>query len=671
MRGEIADMHRQLWCLTVLIWIGHSSAIADPMPTASSSTTPAVEQVEAGTPGRTPAGTTFTVPAGWSMSASGQVVVLSPPEPDLKFALIDVEAKDAVAAVAAGWAAFNPSFKRPLRVTEPQAPRNGWEERAYFDYEVSPNEKLVVTVYAWRAGTNWLVGILQSSEATIEKRGGPYRLLRDSLRPKGYQPETFANQPAHPIDAHFIAAMKQFVTGGIRQLQVPGVALSLIDGGRIVYEGGIGVRELGRPDPIDADTLFMAASNTKALSTLLLAELVDEKKLRWDEPVTEAYPAFKLGDAATTRKVLIKHLVCACTGMPRQDDFIFRKTHETPAIAMQKLGTMQPSSNFGEVFQYNNRMAAAAGFIGGTIAVPNKELGAAYDEAMQQKVLGPLRMTRSTFDFAKAMQGDYARPHDVDIDGNPVVGRMTLNYAVVSMRPAGGLWTSAHDLSQYVMMELAKGELPDGQRLVSEENLLQRRVPNVVVAENIDYGMGLIIDKHWGVTMVHHGGDLFGYHSDMMWFPEYNVGAVILTNGDTGDELPGPFLRKLVELMFDGKPEADAQLKAAVAQIDGERAKDRERLQVPADPVVVAKLAARYSNQALGPVIVTRKGKDVFVRTARLNSQVASRKNDDGSISFVTISPTMQGFEFVVSEREHKRVLIMRDAQHEYVFVEQ
>jgi hypothetical protein len=89
MRGEIADMHRQLWCLTVLIWIGHSSAIADPMPTASSSTTPAVEQVEAGTPGRTPAGTTFTVPAGWSMSASGQVVVLSPPEPDLRHGALE------------------------------------------------------------------------------------------------------------------------------------------------------------------------------------------------------------------------------------------------------------------------------------------------------------------------------------------------------------------------------------------------------------------------------------------------------------------------------------------------------------------------------------------------------------------------------------------------------
>jgi hypothetical protein len=89
------------------------------------------------------------------------------------------------------------------------------------------------------------------------------------------------------------------------------VGFSLIDGGKIAWVGGAGVRELGKQEPVDADTLFIAASNTKALTTLLLAELVDEKKLRWDEPVVEVYPKFKLGDAATTKSVLVKHLICA------------------------------------------------------------------------------------------------------------------------------------------------------------------------------------------------------------------------------------------------------------------------------------------------------------------------------------------------------------------------
>src|SRR5262249_39930927 len=96
--------------------------------------------VAADTPSATAAGTTFTVPAGWSSETTGKVLVLTPPEQDLKLGLIDLEAKDSAAAAAAGWQAFHPGFKRPLRVTSPQAPYNGWEERHVFDYEVSPNE---------------------------------------------------------------------------------------------------------------------------------------------------------------------------------------------------------------------------------------------------------------------------------------------------------------------------------------------------------------------------------------------------------------------------------------------------------------------------------------------------------------------------------------------------
>jgi len=76
--------------------------------------------------------------------------------------------------------------------------------------------------------------------------------------------------------------------------------MALLDHDQVVFQGGLGVRELGKPEPVDQNTLFMAASNTKGMTTLLLAELVDQGKLRWDEPVVQAYPAFKLGDAETT-----------------------------------------------------------------------------------------------------------------------------------------------------------------------------------------------------------------------------------------------------------------------------------------------------------------------------------------------------------------------------------
>lgn len=659
---------RTVRALALLTWCLAAVPVGADAPAAPPATAPTA----AGTPSATVAGTTFTLPPGWSLTPRGKVIELRPPETDMRLGLIDVAAADPAAAVAAGWAVYDPSFKRPVHVMTPGGPRDGWEERYFIDYEVSPNEKLVLSAFAWRSGKSWLVGLLQSSEASREKRAGPFNLAIGSLRAKGYQRESFAGRSAHPIDAKTIDAMKGFVAVGMTRLKVPGVGFSLIDSGKVVYEGGLGVRELGKPELIDADTRFIAASNTKALGTLLLAQLVDAKKLRWDEPVTEAYPAFRLGNAATTRKVLVKHLVCACTGMPRQDlDWIFQDLHETAQNAMTRLGSMDPTSDFGEVFQYSNLMAAAAGFIGGSIAVPNTELGKAYDEAMRRQVLDPLGMSHSTFDFTKAMHGNWARPHDVDIDGQLALGEMTLNYTIIPLRPAGGIWTTPHDLSRYVMMELANGKLENGQRLVSEENLLERRKPNVVVSAGVDYGMALIIDKRWGVTVVHHGGDLAGYHSDMLWLPEYNVGAVILTNSDTGYALRGPFMRRLVELLFDGKPEAAAQLEAAAVDLEAERVKTRERLQLPADAAAVAALAASYRNAALGHIGVSRAGGHLFFQAGNLRSEVASRRNDDGTISFITITPTLQGLEFVVGAPAPRRTLIVRDAQHEYVFTEQ
>ena len=103
------------------------------------------------------------------------------------------------------------------------------------------------------------------------------------------------------------------------------------------------MRALGKPEKVDADTRFMIASNTKALTTLMLAKLVDAGKLDWNAHVTDVYPAFKLGNADTTKQVLVKHLICACTGLPRQDyEWLFEGEKQTPESVMATLGTMQP-----------------------------------------------------------------------------------------------------------------------------------------------------------------------------------------------------------------------------------------------------------------------------------------------------------------------------------------
>jgi CubicO group peptidase (beta-lactamase class C family) len=441
--------------------------------------------------------------------------------------------------------------------------------------------------------------------------------------------------------------------------------------GKIIYEGGFGVRELGKPERVDENTLFMAASNTKGMTTLLLAELVDENKLKWDQPVIDIYPSFKLGDAETTKRVLVKNLICACTGLPRQDlEWLFEFKNATPESELALLGTMQPTSKFGEVFQYSNLMAAAAGYIGAHLVYPNKELGVAYDDAMQKRIFDPLGMKSTTFEYARALAGNHASPHGDDVDGKPTVASMAINYSIYPARPAGAVWTSSHDFIRYVQDELALGKLPNGTQLVSPENLLMRRTPQISLGEDASYGMGLVVDRTSGVPVVSHGGSMPGFKSNFYFLPDSGVGAVILTNSDTGGMLTGPFRRRLLEVVFDGKLEAAGDVASHAATYKAELAKERERLAVPAAPALAAGLAKRYSSKELGELVVmTQDGVTTF-DLGEWKSTVASRKNDDGSISFITIDPGTDGFEFVVGERDGKRVLIIHDGQHEYIFKE-
>jgi hypothetical protein len=183
--------------------------------------------------------------------------------------------------------------------------------------------------------------------------------------------------------------------------------------------------------------------------------------------------------------------------------------------------------------------------------------------------------------------------------------------------------------------------------------------------------MGLLINTQYGIPVISHGGSMFGYKSDMIFLPDHGVGAVILTNSDSGGYLSGLFRRRLLEVLFDGKPEAIEQAKAAGAQRLANRAKRRERLVVPPDAAEAGKLAARYASPALGTLAVGAKDGATIFDFGKWSSAVASRKNDDGTLSFVTIDPTVDGFTFVVGERDGKRALIIRDAQHEYPFIEQ
>jgi CubicO group peptidase (beta-lactamase class C family) len=640
-----------------------------PQTPAAAPQAPAAGEVQsADTPRTTVAGNTFIAPEGWRVEVKGPMTLLTPPEGDSHIALIDLKANDADAAVKAAWAAYRPDASWPLKVTHDFPDKDGWTNLRDYDYQTSPNEKRNVGVSTMRANDTWTVAIYDMTQAVGEKRGAQVALIFGRLLPKGYERETFAGKTARKLGDKEIAALSAFLETGLKETRVPGVALGLIEDGKVVFAGGFGVKEIGGAAKPDADTLFMIASNTKALTTLMLAKLVDEGKMTWETPVTTLLPSFKLGNADTTSRVLVKHLICACTGLPRQDfEWLFQYKGVTSEDALKSLGAMQPTTKFGEMFQYSNPMAGAAGFAGGHVAFPSLDLGGAYDQAMATRVFTPLGMSSTTFDYAKALAGNHATSHSPDVDGKPSLAVMELNYSIIPLRPAGAGWSNIRDMLKYVQMELNEGTLPDGSRYIKKDTLLARRAPQVPIGKDATYGMGLMVDTEYGTPVVHHGGDMIGYHSDMMWLPEHHVGAVVLTNGDPGWILRTQFRRKLLEVLFDGRAEADAAVAAQAKSFYDQLAADRKLLTIPAAADESAKLASHYVNEALGDITVTRQGAATTFDMGEWHSEMATRKNPDGSMSFITIAPGISGFEFVVGSGP-KPTLIVRDAQHEYVF---
>lgn len=639
-----------------------------PTPTVAA---PVTKTFAVDTPATDTDGNTFIVPAGWTTTVTGAMTVLSPPEKDSWVALVNLSASTAEEALALAWKQYKPSAKWPLLTSADAPDRFGWSKIKAFEYQTSPNEKRAVQAQTVFANGRWLVLLVDVAEATAEKRGGQLGTAFSRLFPKGYSRELFVGKPPAKLDAAKIDELKKFVTEAMAATKVPGVSFGVVQDGKTVWAGGLGVREVGKPEKVDEKTVYMIASNTKALTTLMLARLVDQKKLAWTQPVTEVLPSFKLGDAEVTKQVQVKHLICACTGMPRQDlEWMLEWKASTPASILASLGTMVPTSKFGELFQYSNLMAAAGGYAGGHALYPKLELGAAYDQAMQAQVFGPLGMKSTTFDYAKALKANHAMPAGIDLAGEAAPAVMAENYSIRSARPAGAAWSNVEDMLAYVQMELADGKTPDGKAYVSKEALLERRKPNVAMSADSTYGMGLMVGSKYGVAVVSHGGDLIGFHSDMMWIPEAGVGAVILTNGDLGPMIRSQFQRKLLELLYDGKHEADENVAASAKTFFSSLTEQRKLLTVPADPAAAKALAKKYKSDALGEIVVTidPKTNKVTFDFGEFSSEVASMKNPDGTITYVTVVPGLLGLGLVAGTADGKPTLIARDGQHEYVF---
>ncbi|HKA88489.1 MAG TPA: serine hydrolase domain-containing protein [Haliangiales bacterium] len=595
--------------------------------------------------------------------------MLQDPDRELKLGLVEIAAPDRDAAAAAAWSRLEPGFDlKVLRAVDLPA-RDGWDAIAQIAYVTKTEDRRAAFAVARRKGGTWYVHLVDGKTAALDRRGAEATVAIRSFKAAGLDKESFAGRKAHPFDAERQKQLGEFIEEWRKKTFVPGVAIAVTQGGKIVYEKGFGVRLLGKNDPVTPETLFMIGSNTKSLTSLLMARLVDRKVFSWSTPVTLLLPSFALGDEKVTRSLTMKHTVCACTGLPRQDlEFIFEYAHATPEDRVASMKAMVPTTGFGETFQYSNTMVSTGGYVAAHALHPTLKLGPAYDKAMQDEVFGPLGMRATTLDFRRAAAANHAMPHARGFA--PEYRPIPLEWegGVTSVRPAGAAWSNVRDMSRYVLVELAKGVTPEGKRVVSEDNLLARRDPQVKISDEASYGLGLMVTTDHGLAIVQHGGNNLGFSSDMYFLPEHDIGVVVLTNGGGTNPYMAAVRRRLFEILFDGKPEAAENLASVLDVQKKARAEELALMKPAIDPDLLARILHDYTSNGLGPATVRREGKEVVFDVGEWKVPIAQKTDRDGRTKLVLMGRVFAGFELIPEEKDGRTTLTIQAPQQTYTF---
>jgi CubicO group peptidase (beta-lactamase class C family) len=343
---------------------------------------------------------------------------------------------------------------------------------------------------------------------------------------EGYVPDNPILQPLTPV---LVQDMADYTEQMRQTFEIPGAALAIVGNNQVLLAQGFGVRQLGQPDPVTPDTIFPIASTTKAVNSMLMATLVDDDLLQWDMPAAEIWPEFKTGASPFTETITFRHLLNMSSGLPRAD-LVWSGMNLTAEQLMTSLADLPPWAAPGETFYYNNQAVATAGYMGALAAGGNYgQLRGTYNDLMRQRIFKPIGMTHASLTLSELLANpNHAAPHDYTMAGEIMA---VSNDNDSSITPAGGINADVTDLARFLLTEINGGITPNGRRIVTTRNLTETWRPQVdILLDRTRYGMGWITERYRGITIVWHEGDVLGYKALIAFYPDAQVGFVLLSN---------------------------------------------------------------------------------------------------------------------------------------------
>ncbi len=323
----------------------------------------------------------------------------------------------------------------------------------------------------------------------------------------------------------------------LQAFNVPGIAVGILHKGEVVLAKGYGIANINTGEKVNSATNFGIASNSKAFTTTAIALLIDEGKLNWDDKVKKYIPEFKMYNDYVTEEFTIRDLVThrSGLGLGAGDLMIWPEGHDfTPEDIIKNIHYLRPVSGFRTKYDYDNLLYIIAG------VVIERASGMSWVDFIQTRFLNPIKMDRTAPNWNTLQDTTNSIVPHVQIDGQLKVIK---RYTNTILDAAGGLYSNVDDLMRWLQFQINYGVTQDGERLVSEKQMRVLTQPQTLIPVNTvppynslfhAYGMAFHLQDMAGKLEVSHTGGLEGIVTKITWYPQLELGIIVLTNQQQG-----------------------------------------------------------------------------------------------------------------------------------------
>lgn len=438
-----------------------------------------------------------------------------------------------------------------------------------------------------------------------------------------------------------LADLDSYIEAAMRDWKTPGLSLAVVKDGKVVIAKGYGIRRLGGNDPVDANTVFAAASITKTFTAAAVATLVADGKMRWDDRVIDHLPAFRLHDPYATHDLRLRDLLSHRSGVHR-GDMIWYYSDFDRATVLRRMRHLKMKSPLRARFGYQNIMFTAAGEAVGAAS------GGTWDAYVQQRFFVPLGMADSSTSI-DGVPENAATPHAlVDGEYRPIDWLRVDNIGA-----AGSVNSSAADLAKWIKLHLSGGKHGNTVILRAEDVDEMRRAHTALTVSETRreyiphtnlraYGLGWYMADYRGKKVLYHGGRLDGMAAQLALLPDLDLGMVALSNRGRSS-LPAALMYRIFDAYL-GAPATDWSRrfldwnKAYQAKRDKRRAETRaHHIEGTRPSMPLAGYVGFYDSPVYGPLDIWPVGdKLVIVRNDRAVGDLSHWHYDTFNADFRT-----------------------------------